>query len=189
MNYRPSNLKELINALICDIRFLTKGRMTITKVLPLILLSVKFQVVGGYRILVYFYDKKNVFLTRPIMRVLTFYQNTFLQCYIHPKANIATRLKLPHPTGIVIGENSIIGNNVSIFQQVTIGSHGRSGEEKSYPIIEDDVIIYSGAKIIGNVRIGKGAVIGANAVVITDIPPKSTAVGVPAKIIEKKLIN
>lgn len=83
--------------------------------------------------------------------------------------------------GIVIHRKCIIGNNVHIYHQVTLG---RWDEEK-LPVIGDNVVIGSGAKIIGNVKIGNNAKIGANAVVLKDVPPDCTAVGVPARIIQK----
>lgn len=107
-------------------------------------------------------------------------------CDVSPMAVIGKNLKIAHPSGIVIGANSVIGDNVTIFQQVTFGSHGRGeGYQKQYPTIEDNVVIYAGAKIIGGVTIGRGSVIGANAVVNRDIPPYSLAVGVPAKVIKE----
>jgi len=98
------------------------------------------------------------------------------------KAIIGKRTRLPHPSGIVIGTGTIIDDDVTIFQQVTFGSHGRNNQQKNYPTIKSGVIIYAGAKIVGGVTIGKDAVIGANSVVIDDIPEKTTASGVPAKV-------
>ncbi|NOZ90329.1 MAG: serine O-acetyltransferase [Epsilonproteobacteria bacterium] len=101
---------------------------------------------------------------------------------IHPAAKLGNRVFIDHAVGVVIGETAEIGNDVLIYQQVTLGgvslSHG-----KRHPTIEDNVVIGAGAKILGNITIGKGAKIGANSVVIKDVPSHSTAVGVPAKII------
>ena len=91
-----------------------------------------------------------------------------------------------HPIGIVIGDGVIIKDNVTIFQQVTLGSHGKKGESFSYPIVEEGAKIYAGAKIIGGVVIGKKAIVGANAVVNINVPDHALAVGIPCKIIEKK---
>lgn len=82
--------------------------------------------------------------------------------------------------GIVIHSRAVIGNHVHIAQGVTIG--GRSGHQQ-VPVIEDDVLIGAGAKVLGPVRIGRGASIGANAVVLTDIPAHAVAVGVPARVV------
>ena len=86
-----------------------------------------------------------------------------------------------HGNGIVIGPGSVIGRNCSIFHQVTVGS--QDGE--SYPVVGDNVIVYPGAKIIGGITIGDGAKIGANAVVLSDIPAGATAVGNPAVVVTK----
>lgn len=100
--------------------------------------------------------------------------NVRFSCFLSPQAQIGEGLKLPHPVGIVIGDG------------VTIGA-GRVGEGVNglYPKIGNDVIIYAGAKVIGNINIGDGAVIGANAVVIADVPKGGVVVGVPARLVGK----
>lgn len=103
------------------------------------------------------------------------------RCRISPGARIKSGLYLPHPDGIVIGEKSIIGKNVTIYQQVTIGQN-----HKKYPIIGNNVIIYAGAKIIGNVHIGDNSIIGANAVVTKDVPSNSIWGGNPARELKKR---
>ncbi len=100
---------------------------------------------------------------------------------IHPGAQIGQGVFIDHATGIVIGETTIIGNNVLIYQQVTLGGVSLS-QGKRHPTIEDNVIIGAGAKVLGNITIGANAKIGANSVVIRDVPPNSTAVGVPARV-------
>ena len=100
-----------------------------------------------------------------------------------PMCQISNPLKLPHGlNGIVIAPNVRIGNNVTIFQHATI----TRDDIKKTTVIEDDVIIGTGAVIMNNVHIGKGSKIGANAVVVTDVPAYATAVGVPAIVITKK---
>jgi serine O-acetyltransferase len=94
-------------------------------------------------------------------------------------SHIGGSLLLPHPNGIVIHDMAVIGANCLIFQQVTIGT----GSGPGYPVIGDHVDIGAGAKILGGVQIGAHAKIGANAVVISDVPPHATAVGVPARAI------
>jgi len=98
---------------------------------------------------------------------------------IHPGAQIGRRVFIDHATGVVIGETAIVGDDVLIYQQVTLGgvslSHG-----KRHPTVEDGVTIGAGAKVLGNITIGKEAKIGANSVVINDVDPECTAVGVPA---------
>ena len=105
-------------------------------------------------------------------------------CYLSSKANIGINVKFRHPVGIVIGEGVTIGNNVLIYQNVTLGA-ARVGEGNKglYPRIESGVTIFAGAKILGSITIGENASIGANAVVLRDVPPNSVAVGIPAKIL------
>lgn len=101
-------------------------------------------------------------------------------CYVSPRAQIGPGLRLPHPTSIIIGDGVKISENVTIFQNVTLGSRdGISG----YPTVDSDVVIFTGAVIIGDIRIGTGATIGANAVVIRDVAPGSVVAGIPAAII------
>jgi len=110
---------------------------------------------------------------------------------IHPAATIGCRVFIDHGVGVVIGETAEIGNDVLIYQQVTLGgvslSHG-----KRHPTVQNNVVIGAGAKVLGNITLGEGCKVGANSVVVKDVPPHSTAVGIPARIlscntIEKKL--
>jgi serine O-acetyltransferase len=106
--------------------------------------------------------------------------------YIHPDADIGDGFNLPHPTGVVIGKGVVIGRNVTIYQGVTLGG-ARVGDYKSmsYPEIKDDVVIFSGAAIIGNVTIHNDAIIGANSLVNKSFEKSSVIAGVPAKLINK----
>jgi serine O-acetyltransferase len=97
---------------------------------------------------------------------------------IHPGATIGRRLFIDHGSGVVIGETAELGDDVTIYQGVTLGGTGfETG--KRHPTVEDNVTIGSGAKLLGPVQIGHGAKIGANAVVVEDVPPNSTVVGNP----------
>jgi serine O-acetyltransferase len=97
---------------------------------------------------------------------------------IHPAAHIGEGLFIDHGAGVVIGETADIGNDVTLYQGVTLGGTGFA-TGKRHPTVQDNVTIGSGAKLLGPITIGHGAKIGANSVVITDIPPNSTVVGVP----------
>ncbi len=97
---------------------------------------------------------------------------------IHPAAEIAEGLFIDHGMGVVIGETARIGANVTLYQGVTLGGNGFA-TGKRHPTVEDNVTIGSGAKLLGPITIGHGAKIGANSVVITDVPPNATVVGNP----------
>lgn len=99
-------------------------------------------------------------------------------------------IKIAHGKNIVIGGNSVIGNNVTIYNGVTLGISGKLYNHKSgkimqtndYPTVEDNCIIYAGAKVLGNITIGHNSIVGANAVVLTNIPANSIVTGIPAKV-------
>jgi serine O-acetyltransferase len=97
---------------------------------------------------------------------------------IHPAATIGEGLFIDHGSGVVIGETAEIGDDVTLYQGVTLGGTGFA-TGKRHPTVEDNVTIGSGAKLLGPIKIGHGAKIGANSVVITDVPPNSTVVGNP----------
>ncbi len=99
---------------------------------------------------------------------------------IHPGATIGKRLLIDHGMGVVIGETAEIGDNVTLYQQVTLGGVSLDAR-KRHPTIEDDVVIGAGAAVLGPFTIGKGARVGANAVVLKEVEPGTTVVGVPAK--------
>jgi serine O-acetyltransferase len=99
---------------------------------------------------------------------------------IHPGAQIGERFFIDHGMGVVIGETAIVGDDVTIYQGVTLGGTGKQ-QGKRHPTVGNNVVIGSGAKVLGDVTIGDGARIGGGAVVLKDVPPYTTAVGVPAR--------
>ena len=125
-----------------------------------------------------------------IARIISQATRFFTGIEIHPGATIGKNLFIDHGMGVVIGETSIIGNNVTIYHAVTLGGIAPSIDsdsqrnEKRHPTIGDDVVIGSGAQIIGPVTVGKCARIAANAVVVNDVAEDTTMVGVPAKAIK-----
>jgi serine O-acetyltransferase len=100
---------------------------------------------------------------------------------IHPGAKIGKRFFIDHGMGVVIGETAIIGDDVLLYQGVTLGGTGLE-KGKRHPTIGNNVVIGGGAKVLGNITVGDNSYIGANSVVIKDVPPNSTVVGVPGKI-------
>ncbi|MDD5680879.1 MAG: serine O-acetyltransferase [Candidatus Omnitrophica bacterium] len=104
---------------------------------------------------------------------------------IHPGATIGKNLFIDHGMGVVIGETTIIGDNVTLFQGVTLGGTGKE-KGKRHPTLGDNIVVGAGAKVLGNIVIGDNVSIGANAVVVRDVPPNSTVVGVPGRIARKE---
>lgn len=110
--------------------------------------------------------------------------------FLSHKAQFPTSLDLKHPVGIVIGEGVHIGANVTIYQNVTLGgARSGDGEAGRYPTIGDGTTIFAGAVVVGGITVGSDCVIGANAVVIHDVPDNSTAIGVPARIVPRSSKN
>ena len=103
---------------------------------------------------------------------------------IHPGARIGKGVFIDHGMGVVIGETCEIGDNVTLFQGVTLGGTGKE-KGKRHPTIEDNVMIASGAKVLGSMRIGRGSKIGAGSVVLQEVPPNSTVVGVPGRVVRQ----
>ena len=125
-----------------------------------------------------------------LARVISQISRFFTGIEIHPGAKVGKNLFIDHGMGVVIGETSEIGNNVTIYHAVTLGGISpsidseRQRHEKRHPTIGNDVVIGSGAQIIGPIKVGNGSRIAANAVVVKDVPDNATMVGVPAKIIK-----
>jgi serine O-acetyltransferase len=119
-------------------------------------------------------------LMRKVAKARYLFWSIITQSDIEPRAKLGKRLMLPHPNGVVIHEDAVIGDDCMIMQQVTVGMIG-DGE---VPVIGNRVYIGAGAKIIGKLSVGDSARIGANAVVTQDVPPGCTAVGIPARIIQ-----
>jgi serine O-acetyltransferase len=117
------------------------------------------------------------FLPRWISQVGRF----FTGIEIHPGAVIGKSLFIDHGMGVVIGETAIIGDNVTLYQGVTLGGTGKE-KGKRHPTVGNNVVIGAGAKVLGNIKIGDNSYIGSNAVVIKDVPDNSTVVGVPGRI-------
>ena len=122
-----------------------------------------------------------------IAKIISQFSRFLTGIEIHPKAKIGKNLFIDHGMGVVIGETSNIGNNVTIYHNVTLGGISPSinaydqRDLKRHPTLEDNVVVGSGAQILGPIVVGKNSLIGANAVVTKDVPEKSIMVGIPAK--------
>ena len=107
---------------------------------------------------------------------------------IHPGAVIGDGLFIDHGNGVVIGETTVIGNNVTIYQGVTLGGTGKD-VGKRHPTLEDDVVVGSGAKVLGPFTVGRGSKVGAGAIVLKEVPPDCTVVGNPGRIVRKGAVK
>lgn len=126
------------------------------------------------------YLLKIPFLPRFLSEMMRF----FTSIEIHPGARIGRGLFIDHGNGVVIGETAIIGDNVLLYQGVTLGGTGKE-KGKRHPTIGNNVVIGAGAKVLGNITAGDNSYIGANAVVVRNVPPNSTIVGVPGRITQQ----
>ncbi len=104
---------------------------------------------------------------------------------IHPGALIGKGIFIDHGMGVVVGETAVIGDNVTLFQGVTLGGTGKE-KGKRHPTLGNNVVVGAGAKILGNIRVGDNVSVGANAVVLEDVPPNSTVVGVPGRVARRE---
>jgi serine O-acetyltransferase len=154
-------------------------------ILSIVLTYPGVKAVFFYRIANFFYLAKFDLIARIISQTTRF----FTGVEIHPGATIGKNLFIDHGMGVVIGETSTIGDNVTIYHAVTLGGISPSinsdsqRNEKRHPTIGNDVVVGSGAQIIGPVKIGNCARIAANAVVVNDVAENTTMIGVPAKAI------
>lgn len=119
-------------------------------------------------------------------RFISFLTRFFTGIDIHPGATIGRRFFIDHGMGVVIGETTIIGDDVLIYQGVTLGGTGKE-HGKRHPTLGDNVVVGSGAKVLGNITIGSNSRIGAGSVVIDDVPENSTVVGIPGRVVQQKV--
>lgn len=143
-----------------------------------VLLYPSFKVMLHYRIAHKLYLKKHYFLARWVSQHGV--RKTGIE--IHPGATIGKGLFIDHGSGVIIGETAILGDNITLYQGVTLGGTGKE-QGKRHPTLEDNVMVSAGAKVIGSFTIGKNSKIGAGSVVIEEVPPNCTVVGVPGRIV------
>lgn len=139
-----------------------------------------FKVMMHYRLAHRLYVKKHFFLARYVSQRGV--RKTGIE--IHPGARIGKGFFIDHGNGVIIGETTIIGNNVTLYQGVTLGGTGKE-HGKRHPTIGDNVMISAGAKVLGSFTIGENSKIGAGSVVLSEVPPNSTVVGVPGRVVKR----
>lgn len=123
-----------------------------------------------------------------IPRIISYLTRIITGIEIHPGARIGRRFFIDHGEGVVIGETTVIGDDVLIYQQVTLGGTGKE-HGKRHPTLENEVIVGAGAKVLGNINIGKGTRIGAGSVVVDNVPEHSTVIGVPGRVVQRHFVN
>ena len=143
-----------------------------------------FKVMLYYRIAHKLYEKKHFFLARWISQKGA--RKTGIE--IHPGAQIGKGFFIDHGNGVIIGETAIIGDNVTLYQGVTLGGTGKE-HGKRHPTIGNNVMISTGAKILGSFTIGDNSKIGAGSVVLKEVPPDSTVVGVPGRVVKRNNVS
>lgn len=160
-----------------DIRAAQKRDPAAKSFLEIVLLYQGLHALIAFRVAHVFYKMHLFFLARLLSQGARF----FTGIEIHPGARIGRRFFVDHGMGVVIGETSIIGDDVLLYQGVTLGGTGIV-TGKRHPTIGNNVVIGAGAKVLGDITVGDNSYIGSNAVVIKDVPPNSTVVGVPGRI-------
>ena len=169
------NSEEIRTAIRADIRAFFERDPACDKYIMPLLYFKGFHALTAYRVTHWLWnnDRRDLAL---------FLQNRISECFavdIHPGAKIGHGILIDHGTGLVIGETSVVGNNVSMLHEVTLGGTGKDTGDR-HPKVGDGVLIGAGAKILGNVKIGEGAKVGAGSVVLDNVIPHCTVVGVPA---------
>lgn len=136
--------------------------------------------IWAHRFAHWFWTKKWFFLARFISQFSRFLTGI----EIHPGAKIGRRFFIDHGMGVVIGETCEIGDDVIIFQGVTLGGTGHE-KGKRHPTLEDNVLVATGAKVLGSIKIGKNSKVGAGSIVLNDVPENSTVVGIPGRVVKQ----
>ncbi len=177
-------LKRAINKIKEDIKVIYEKDPAATNLAEVLFCYPGLQALISHRI-----AHKLVYWGVPfIPRFISYLTRIITGIEIHPKAQIGNRFFIDHGEGVVIGETTIIGDDVLIYQQVTLGGTGNE-HGKRHPTIGSNVIIGAGAKILGNITIGDNTRVGAGSVVVDDVPEHCTVVGVPGRVVQQKFMN
>lgn len=164
-----------------DIQTIKENDPSVKSTLEILLTYPSFYAIIFHRVSHSLY-KRNRFL---LSRMIANFSRFLIGIEIHPGATIGRRLFIDHGMGVVIGETATIGNDVIIFHGVTLGGTGKD-TGKRHPTIGNDVLLSAHVQVLGPITIGDHSKIGASAVVLSSIPPHSTAVGIPAKVVKVK---
>lgn len=165
-------------SLLSDARSMREKDPAARSLAEVLLLYPGFHALVFYRAAHFFYQKRRFFIARLISQ----WGRGFTGIEIHPGATIGSGLFIDHGSGVVIGETAEIGNNVTLYHGVTLGGTGKD-QGKRHPTVCDDVLIGAGCKVLGPVVIGENSRIGANSVVLIDVPANATAIGIPARVV------
>ncbi|ADL08829.1 serine O-acetyltransferase [Thermosediminibacter oceani] len=167
-----------------DIKVVFERDPAVKSVLEVILCYPGFHAILMHRIAHFFYNRKLFLIARIISQVARFLTGI----EIHPGAKIGKGFFIDHGMGVVIGETTEIGDNVTLYQGVTLGGTGKE-KGKRHPTLGNNIVVGAGAKVLGPIKIGDNCKIGAGAVVLKDVPPNCTVVGVPGKAVVRKKID
>ncbi len=179
-----SVIKRGISKVKEDIKVIYDNDPAATNLLEVILCYPGLHAIVAYRFAHRLY-KWNIPL---IPRVISYLTRIITGIEIHPGARIGRRFFIDHGEGVVIGATTIVGDDVLIYQQVTLGGTGKE-QGKRHPTLGNNVIVGAGAKVLGNITIGDYVRIGAGSVVIEDVPEYSTVVGVPGRVVHRAVID
>ncbi|RPJ65474.1 serine O-acetyltransferase [Alteromonas sediminis] len=170
----------IVESAIADVEAAYERDPAVSEYLTIVMYFKGFQAIQVHRLAHYLWNHGR-------HQLALFLQSRNAQVFgvdIHPAAKIGKGVMFDHATGIVVGETAVIEDNVSILQNVTLGGTGSQSGDR-HPKIRKNVMVGAGAKILGNIEIGKGSKVGAGSVVLNDVPPHVTVVGVPAKVVGK----
>lgn len=173
-------MKTFFHDLYDDAKNILKKDPAARNILTVILLYPGFHVLVWHKINHFLYKKHLYFISRLLSQLARFLTGI----EIHPGAVIGRRLFIDHGMGIVIGETSIIGDDCTIYHGVTLGGTGKE-KKKRHPTLKNNIIVGCGAKVLGNIVISDNVKIGANSVVLKDVPENSTVVGIPGVVKNK----
>lgn len=170
----------MFRTLVEDIKCVFERDPAARSILEVVLCYPGFHAILFHRIAHFFYNKRLFLLARIISQI----SRALTGIEIHPGARIGKRFFIDHGMGVVIGETTEIGDNVTLYQGVTLGGTGKE-KGKRHPTIGNNVVIGAGAKVLGSIEIGDNTKIGAGAVVVKPVPPNCTVVGVPGRVVIK----